>query len=178
MKQVLWAFLLMMPWMFAFAAEGGADSDGDGLPDAVEAKDYRTDSQLADTDTDGLTDGREVLVHFTLPLSADSDGDGFLDGIEVRLGSDPLDTDSRPKAEENDLDGDGIRNEDERTYGTDPQRLDSDFDGLSDASEIRTHFTDPALADSDGDGSWDGEEINAGTDPTAADSHPASHRRE
>lgn len=144
------------------------DSDGDGLTDLEEARIYKTDSQLADTDTDGLSDGLEVNEYWTLPLVVDTDGDTFLDGIEVRLGTDPTDNGDFPVETTpgfEDLDGDGIPNSTERELGTDAQRVDSDFDGLSDFAEIHQYFTSPTMVDSDGDGAWDGEEVAAGTDP-------------
>ncbi len=148
------------------------DSDGDGLTDIDEARIYRTDSQLSDTDLDGLPDGQEVNEYWTLPLVADTDGDGFLDGVEVRLDSDPTEADSLPDPKNpkiDDLDGDGLSNAEEREHGTNPQHVDTDFDGLNDAAEIREYFTNPTLMDSDGDGIWDGDEVRAGTDPANAE---------
>lgn len=153
------------------------DSDGDGLTDIDEARIYKTDSQFADTDTDGLADGLEVNEYWTLPLVADTDGDTFIDGIEVRLGTDPTESSSFPSEKTRgfgDLDGDGITNVNEQALGSDPQRVDSDFDGVSDFAEIRRYFTSPTLVDSDGDGAWDGEEISAGTDPTDTESIPSA----
>jgi hypothetical protein len=71
------------------------DSDGDGLPDWMEAL-LGTDQFNPDTDGDGLSDGDEVLKYHTNPLKADTDGDGFSDGEEVKAGSDPLDPLSTP----------------------------------------------------------------------------------
>lgn len=164
-------------WGFTVAAEevDNTDSDGDGLTDLEEAREYKTDSQLADTDTDGLADGLEVNQYWTLPLVADTDGDTFIDGVEVRLGTDPTESTSYPTEKTvgfSDLDGDGIANTEERTLGSDPQRTDSDFDGLSDFQEIRQYLSSPILVDSDGDNAWDGEEVAAGTDPTDAEDHP------
>ena len=159
----------------AWANEDKEDSDGDGLTDLEEAWVHRTDSQLADTDTDGLADGLEVNEYWTLPLVTDTDGDGFFDGVEVRLGTDPTDTDSRPNPKTpnfDDLDGDGVSNKDEKVHGTDAQRIDTDFDGLSDYAEIRDYFTNPLAVDTDGDGFWDGEEVNAGADPADAENSP------
>lgn len=81
-----------------------ADTDGDGLTDAVEthtgvfisASDTGTNPLLADTDGDGLTDAEELahLPEPTHPLLADSDGDGMDDAEEIRLGRDPLHAES------------------------------------------------------------------------------------
>lgn len=74
-----------------FAAGGsaaqGIDSDGDGVPDAVEeARDMNTTSM--DTDSDGLRDDRELVIGSD-PLSVDSDLDGISDMQEILLGSNP-----------------------------------------------------------------------------------------
>jgi len=48
------------------------------------------------------------------------------------------------------------------------QSQDSDFDGLSDYSEVYLYKTNPYLEDSDGDGYWDKQEIITGNDPNCA----------
>lgn len=179
MNRLLRSFLLFLFCLCSFIAVAeevdNTDSDGDGLTDLEEAREYKTDSQFADTDTDGLADGLEVNQYWTLPLVADTDGDTFIDGVEVRLGTDPTEPASYPTEKTkgfSDLDGDGIPNAEERTLGSDPQRVDSDFDGLDDYQEIRQLLSSPILVDSDGDGAWDGEEVAAGTDPTDAEQRP------
>ena len=65
-----------------------------------------------------------------------------------------------------DSDGDGLSDEQEIEYGTDPEKSDTDFDGLSDADEIFEFATDPISLDSDEDLLSDGEEVmERGTDP-------------
>jgi len=97
------------------------DSDGDGLPDALEATTC-TDPNNPDTDNDGIKDGAEdanangvVDTGETNPCNADTDGDGMPDGWEVQYGLDPLTNDAA-----GDLDGDGISNLEEYNQGTDP----------------------------------------------------------
>jgi len=58
-----------------------------------------------------------------------------------------------------DKDGDGLTNAEERQLGTDPNKADSDGDGLRDGEEVRTYRTDPLAKDSDGDDLTDYDEI-------------------
>jgi hypothetical protein len=69
-------------------ATGIADTDADGLVDAVETNtgvfvdttNTGTDPNDADTDHDLLSDGAEVLIYHSNPFVVDTDGDGLLDG--------------------------------------------------------------------------------------------------
>lgn len=70
-----------------------------------------------------------------------------------------------PESPVQDVDWDGISDEDEATLGTDPQRIDTDGDGLSDKQEIDETKTDPTKADTDGDGFSDLTELSNGYDP-------------
>ncbi|MBR1837162.1 MAG: hypothetical protein IJ783_07720, partial [Kiritimatiellae bacterium] len=83
------------------------DTDGDGLPDALETLCLGTDPASPDTDGDGLSDSDEVTTG-TDPCSPDTDGDGLLDQEELAtLGTDPCNPDT---------DGDGIPDGDETGY--------------------------------------------------------------
>ena len=102
---------------------GGADSDGDGIPDDAEIamglnpnnptdalldldhdgltnlEEYRagTDPRNRDTDGDGISDGDEVhgtRGYVTNPLLADTDGDGVNDLLEYQTNSNPTDAHS------------------------------------------------------------------------------------
>ena len=119
------------------------DSDGDGIPDAVERG--ADGNNPLDTDRDGIPDFRDV----------DSDGDGIPDAIERGPdGTRPLDTDrdGTPDYRDLDSDNDGIPDAIERgPDGTRP--LDTDRDGIPDYREL----------DSDNDGIPDA--VEAGPDP-------------
>jgi len=78
----------------ADARDGFADPDGDGLTNKQELVDFGTDPHTGDTDGDGLSDQSEVLTHHTNPLAADTDGDGLRDGLEIQTGTNPLDATS------------------------------------------------------------------------------------
>lgn len=66
--------------------------------------------------------------------------------------------------------GDGLTFAEERRLGTDPNKVDTDDDGLSDWLEAKQYGTNPVSRDSDGDGLTDGEEVNANcTNPLNAD---------
>ena len=54
--------------------------------------------------------------------------------------------------------------------GSDPRRVDTDRDGISDSEEVNERGTNPCAADSDGDGIDDGAEIAIGTSPVDDDS--------
>jgi len=134
------------------------DTDGDGLPDLVEA-DWCTDPYDADTDDDGISDGAEDENHNgvadpgeTHPCRTDTDGDGLQDGTESSI-TEPVE----------DPDGDGpllgtntdvfVPDADPFT-GTDPTDDDTDDDGFTDGQE-----------DTNYNGRLDAEETNP-SDPS------------
>jgi len=168
---------------------GGADIDGDGLPDSVEFT-VGTDAWVPDTDGDGLNDYDEVVVHGTDPLLVDGDGDGLWDADELLSGTDPNDPDSDGGGAHDgdeatygtdpfdasddvhagpDIDGDGLIDSEEFARGTDAWIPDTDGDGLLDGEEVWVHGTNPLLADTDGDGLADDDELLSGTDPNDPD---------
>ncbi len=93
--------------------DAGNDNDNDGLNNTQEYQ-YETDPQDTDTDADGLPDGWEVangldpLDDGTLNIddgaTGDPDGDGHDNLEEFERGTDPQDSESKPKkAEEEEL---------------------------------------------------------------------------
>lgn len=69
-----------------------------------------------------------------------------------------------------DTDGDGLTDAREREIGTDPRNPDTDGDGLTDGEEVLKYKTDPLDPDTDGDGLSDGDEVHThGTDPLNPD---------
>ena len=91
----------------------------------------------------------------------DSDGDCLADWFELENGLDL----SNP-----DCDSDGLDDYVELViYETNPLKVDSDDDGLSDPVEIELG-TDPLDSDADDDGLSDSEEVRIGTDVNNADS--------
>ena len=70
-----------------------------------------------------------------------------------------------------DPDGDGLTNTEEAALvpPTDPNKADSDNDGLSDCVEVKVRFTQPMNAHSDGDLLSDFQEVGLGLDPNNAD---------
>lgn len=71
---------------------------------------------------------------------------------------------------EGDVDQDGLSDEQEKRIGTDPQKPDTDGDGLRDGDELLVYGTDPLKQDTDGDVLWDGQEVSIyKTDPKKSD---------
>ena len=64
-----------------------------------------------------------------------------------------------------DTDRDGVTDEEEALYGTDPAKVDTDDDTLTDRDEVKVFKTDPTNPDTDADGFTDGEEVRSGYDP-------------
>jgi len=128
-----------------------ADTDGDGLTDFEEVKQYRTNPKDIDTDKDGLTDSEEIRKYKTNPLKKDTDSDNLNDGEEIARRTNPLLSDT---------DDDGLLDGDEITiYKTDPLKSDSDNDKIIDGEEVLKYKTDPLNKDTDGDRIDDGDEI-------------------
>lgn len=90
------------------------DTDGDGLLDGQEVNDHGTDPSKADSDADGLADAIEV-AEGTDPLNPDTDDDELPDGFELSHGLDPFVYDR-----DADLDADTWSNFEELRWGTHP----------------------------------------------------------
>lgn len=83
----------------------------------------------------------------------------------LEFSTEPVIAEPEIEPEPIDTDGDGLTDAEEISLGTSPIVADSDDDGLSDFEEVRTWLTDPLLADTDGDGFNDGDEVAGGFDP-------------
>lgn len=135
---------------------GGADTDRDGLSDALERR-HGLDPMRTDTDGDNLTDAHELVTTGTDARKADTDGDQLNDAFELAQGLDPRSPDSD---EDGHLDG-----------SLAPMQVDTDADGLDDALE-RLYGLDSGLSDTDADGFSDALEINAGSSGLDAQDTP------
>jgi|GEM_PF-146208 len=158
-----------------FDFDGGADTDGDGVNDAVDAC-PETASGLAvdadgcaldeaeqDSDQDGIKNGQDNCPAIANPnqldtdsdargdaCDLDDDNDGVLDSEEVENGSNPLLVDS---------DGDGVADGDDAFPSDDSESLDTDGDGIGNNAD----------EDDDNDGLSDADEQSLGTDPLRPD---------
>ncbi len=174
------------------------DTDGDGLNDGFEVHDLETDPNDTDTDGDGMPDDWE-FTHELSPTAAegedgpsgDPDNDGLTNAEELQLGTHPQDSDTdsdgmpddwelshqlSPTSSEElhgalgDPDADDLANINEFNQGTDPQKPDTDSDGLTDGEEVNSYSTLPTIPDTDGDGLNDGFEVHElKTDPNDID---------
>ena len=133
----------------------GADTDGDGLNNALE-RGYGSDNKNPDTDGDGILDGLEVFRMGSHPTKRDSDGDGIIDGIEDANRNGRFEPgETNPTQWDTDRDGlcDGLckvnkgqdlRGEDKNLNGEyepgsgeyNPRKVDSDGDGVLDEHEV------------------------------------------
>lgn len=160
------------------------DSDNDGLTNSQEQA-LGTNPNQADSDQDGIADAVEI-DDVNAPL--DSDGDGTIDALDRDDDNDGLptltenlgtDTDSDGTADylDKDSDGDGIPDE----YENGASGLDGDADGIDDAFDADLDgipgtdngFTDAngdgyiddiTLADTDGDGLLDFRDVDSDND--------------
>ena len=153
------------------------DDDGDGIEDE--------DVAGWDTDGDGMDDGWEAAngLNATNPSNADGpngdpDGDGLNNLLEYinptwttmcgaspcfRPGPNGLVTETTSPCDPVRGIGPGgcatFTAEVDGITSTNPQRADTDGDGLSDSYEALTLLTDPTSSDTDGDGITDGVEV-------------------
>ncbi len=150
------------------------DTDKDGLTDLEEIQNG-TSPLNSDTDSDGLTDYYELEFSKTDPLDYDTDSGGAYDGLEIEMGGDPLDPGDDPNLI--DTDHDGLTDAKEAELGTDPNKWDTDGGGASDNLEyiagldpVNDPDDDLKVLDSDNDGLMDSKELELGTDRFAYDS--------
>ncbi len=123
---------------------------------------------MEDNDSDGVINYNDLCPNTLLGYPVNSEGcDLDSDGDGIVDGKE-MEIGTDPK--KLDTDGDSLSDYDEiYKYGTDPKKADVDGDGLSDYDEIFKYKTDPTKTDTDGDGYIDGEEIlTYRTDPTIA----------
>ena len=158
-----------------------ADSDGDGINDGDEVNRVDENGNPAptnpnnpDTDGDGVNDGQEK-IDGTDPLDKDdfrgkdSDRDGLTDKEEKDGSLNPW---GQPtKNEDGTFTSNPKKDGEQNGAPTDPNKSDSDGDGLTDGQEIE-RGTDPNNPDTDGDGVNDGREVSEGTDELDKDSFP------
>ena len=115
------------------------DTDGDGLPDAVESQ-YGTDPLDPDTDKDTMSDGWEVANGLNpLDNGESDDADNDPSEAESEDAEEQDEDDSWPDPDDGpkgDPDRDGLINSVEVLEGTNPRLADTDGDGLNDRWEV------------------------------------------
>lgn len=130
---------------------------------------------LADADSDGLPRWWEVDNHLSdanaADAASDQDGDGRTALQEYNGGNNSTNPNRA------DTDGDGLSDGAEIAAGTNPNQADTDGDSLSDHDEVNgTPASNPLLVDSDSDGAPDALERRVGTNPLSAASVPTPFR--
>ena len=119
------------------------------LTSACIGKGTSVPSMVPDVDIDG--EPRDNVYDIGADEALDTDGDGIRN------------------LDDTDDDGDGVSDVDEAAAGTDPLKVDTDNDGLTDYEELNTYPTDPLDPDSDDDGITDGWEVDYGLNPKNPD---------
>ncbi|MDP2896618.1 MAG: right-handed parallel beta-helix repeat-containing protein [bacterium] len=161
--------------------EGGYPGEGNRTEDPLLLNPERDDYHLR-SGSPCIDAGTSTVAQ---PPSADLDGEYRPFGAQIDIGADEYvdaDADELPDWWEiahfgtlwvtpnDDPDADGLPNGEELLLLTDPNKRDTDDDGLSDGEEVNTYHSDPMETDTDGDGLTDGEEaITYGTDPCSVD---------
>ncbi len=111
-------------------------------------------------------DGASGITTAMVMLAGASNG-GISNSWAIANGLNPND----PTLPFQDPDRDGLTNLQEYQKGTDPNKADTDGDGLLDGDEVSKYRTNPLISDTDGDGIPDGVEITTGTDPLDKNSY-------
>ena len=130
---------------------------------------------LADADGDGLPRWWEDDNHLSdtnaADAASDKDGDGLTALQEYNGGVNSTDPNKF------DTDGDGLSDGVERALGTNPLMADTDGDSISDGDEVNgSPASNPLLVDSDADGAPDSLERRVGTNPLSATNTPTVFR--
>jgi YVTN family beta-propeller protein len=105
-----------------------------------------------------VNEGTQGITTIQVVLAGASHG-GIADSWAIANGLDPTD----PALPFEDPDHDGLTNLQEFQIGTDPNKADTDGDGLTDGQEVLLYHTNPLLFSTDGTGIPDGIEVQTGT---------------
>ena len=103
-----------------------------------------------------------------LPELPDALAGAGVDTADAPVDPFAIDRGSPPSITAADADHDGLLDQFEALFGTDPNAVDTDKDGLSDALETGVEHTDPLSADTDNDGLTDAFELSQKSDPGRA----------
>ncbi len=154
---------------------GGPDTDFDCIDDVFDNCRGQYNPDQANADGDIWGDACDYCPVVFDNGNFDNEGDNVgnvCDNCPDDYNANQLNTDADMRGDvcDNDDDNDGLTDAEEAMHGSDPTKVDSDGDGVSDVVEVRTLGTDPADPDSDADGADDGlDNCPLSSNPTQAD---------
>ncbi len=127
--------------------------------------DINTANKVVETPVDAVNDAADIIATPD-PLNVDT---GTVTAVptDIELNRD-INNDKILFGEPIDSDKDGLDDVREKEIGTDPDKADTDGDGLIDGDEVIIWKTDPLKADTDGDKFPDGTEVKNGYNPLGA----------
>jgi uncharacterized repeat protein (TIGR01451 family)/CSLREA domain-containing protein len=125
-----------------------ADSDGDGIPDALDNCPTTPNPDQLDTDGDGVGDACDNCPGTANPGQEDADGDGVGNGCDNCAAT--------PNPAQDDVDGDGVGDAcDNCPARANGDQADADGDGRGDVCDNCPSTANSDQADADGDGRGD-----------------------
>ncbi len=144
-------------WVYNYMQSGGRIKDltTKSAPDVIKGPGEEETAIPARTTADNVEAIPDVVPNTTTPAPTNNNVDvpAAMNNDKILFGE-PVDSDK-----------DGLDDVREQELGVDPNKADTDNDGLTDGDEVLIWKTNPLKADTDGDTYLDGDEVRHGYNP-------------